>query len=321
MRSRSWSRFRNGLDGDWLPPRKLDRSSCSHGSILLLWMLRCLEVKCTLDMNLPICPVPHRRGSWNTVPSPRSSWYLHLEHTLINWGWSGRLCDFFVRDRAASFLSLCHWSEAFCLFCRRFCWHHHGLWIVLSNKFHNQYYSAVEFVARVRYCSVDTELTDGNDCAKNQFGCVVVTTEKYGEFPFSFAFQISSFQSTGSTECGMPASAEVGHDVLSDTIPFSILFVRVIISFLIQAQETTNVRARIVLRMLLRFGNSQHIVIFVSLFSPYNVVVHWHEDDPSWELPKFTLYSIQSSCSGSRRDICNVVNPREFVHSNSINSP
>ena len=75
MRIRSWSRFRNGLGDNWLPPPKLDRSSCSLGSTLLLWMRRCFEVKYILDMSLPICPVPHRRGSWKWYPKSKSRKY------------------------------------------------------------------------------------------------------------------------------------------------------------------------------------------------------------------------------------------------------
>ena len=43
----------------------LDRSSCFHGYILLLWIIRHLEVMCILDMNRdnPILPVPLRLWS------------------------------------------------------------------------------------------------------------------------------------------------------------------------------------------------------------------------------------------------------------------
>ena len=142
--------------------------------------------------------------------------------------------------------------------CRHFCWHHHGLWIVLSNKFPCTFWttrdSAGQFVAHVRYCSVDTELIDGNDCAKNQFGCVVVTTEMYRQFSFSFAFQISSFQSTGSTEYvdvhfhWSWASCPQRHDPIFHSACTSEFRT---ISSLIQAQEMTNVRARIFLYVLL----------------------------------------------------------------------
>ena len=227
MSSRSWSRFRNGLDGNWLLRPKLDRSSCSHGSILSLWIMCSLEVKKTLDMSVlsPICPVPHRRGSWNTVLSPQSSRYLHWSTV---WSIENGLGDLriFVHSRAEASLHSLIGPRCF-VRCRQFCWHHHGLRIVLSNKFPCTFWttrdSPGQFVDYVWYCSVDTELIDGNDCAKNHFGCVVVTTEMFWQCVlFPLLFEISSFQSTGSTECGMSTFTEVDHHVLSDTIPFGL---------------------------------------------------------------------------------------------------
>ena len=90
----SWSRFRNVLDDEWRPPPKLDRFSCSHESILSIWIMGRFEEEYTLDMSLPIFPVPHRRGSWNTVTSPRSSWYVHWSIVLVNWRWSERFANF-----------------------------------------------------------------------------------------------------------------------------------------------------------------------------------------------------------------------------------
>ena len=86
---------------------------------------------------------------------------------------------------------------------------------------------AGQFVVHVRYCFVDTKLIDGDDRAKNQFSGVGVATEVKRQFSFSFAFQISSFQSTGSTKFGVSAITEVEHHVLSDSIPFTIRLVRV----------------------------------------------------------------------------------------------
>ena len=114
--------------------------------------------------------------------------------------------------------------------CHQFCWNNHSFWIVLSNRFPCTFRttrdSASQLIARVRYCSVDTELIDGDDRAKNHFKGFVVATEVYRQFLLSFAFQISSFQSTGSTEYGVSTYTEVEHHVFSDTIPFSIRLVR-----------------------------------------------------------------------------------------------
>ena len=73
----SWSRLREGLGGNWLQPPILDRSSCFHGSILLLWIIGHLEVMCFLDMNQdnPILSTPL---SATVFMKPAS------EHRLIN---------------------------------------------------------------------------------------------------------------------------------------------------------------------------------------------------------------------------------------------
>ena len=45
---------------------------------------------------------------------------------------------------------------------------------------------------------------------------------------------------------------------------------------------------------IIRNCNRIHNTFFgVSSFSPYNVIVHWHEDDPACELLKFTLWFLQ----------------------------
>ena len=66
-----------------------------------------------------------------------------------------------------------------------------------------------QFFTHFRYCCVDSELISGNKCTKSHFGCFVVTTEMKRQFSFSFTFQSSSFQSTGSTEYGCPLSLKL----------------------------------------------------------------------------------------------------------------
>ena len=68
----------------------------------------------------------------------------------------------------------------------------------------------------------------------------------FWQFSFSFALQISSFKSTGSTKNGMSALTEINHHETSDIVPFQMFWKRELrtTSFLIQAQETTNVLAR-----------------------------------------------------------------------------
>ena len=122
--------------------------------------------------------------------------------------------------------------------------------------------------------SVDTELNDGNDCAKNHFGCFVVTTEMYRQFPFSFAFQISSFQSTGSTEYGVSTFTEVDHHALSDTIPFCIRLVRVSFRTILSVPGQRNDKgpcANLLAYSATVFG-IRSTLFFVSFVSPYHVV-------------------------------------------------
>ena len=78
-------------------------------------------------------------------------------------------------------------------------------------------------LSHVRHCSVDTELIDRNNRAKNHFDCIFITTEVYGQL-YTSKFL---FKNTGSTEYGMSAFTEVDHHVLSDTNPFSVRLVSV----------------------------------------------------------------------------------------------
>ena len=202
-----------GHDLELLPP-KLYRSSCSHGSILLLWMLRCLEVKCTLS---------HEPPNLSSSASSRVVKYCPFA-TVYEIPALEQGLRIFVHNRAASFLAQSYCSNAFCSLST----------ILLTSPWSpncseqqvSLYFSEKQRVSRpvayVRYCSVDTELIDGKDCAKIHFGCIVVTTEMHRQFSISFSFQSSSFPSTGSTEYGVSTFTEVEHHVLSDTIPFSI---------------------------------------------------------------------------------------------------
>ena len=90
------------------------------------WTLRCLEVKFSLDMS---------SSNLSSAASSRVVQYCHLGHSFrdtyigaqfdqLKMIW--KILRIFVRNRAANFLALCHWSEAF-VCCRQFCWHHHGL--------------------------------------------------------------------------------------------------------------------------------------------------------------------------------------------------
>ena len=129
---RPWFQLRNVLDDSRQPHPELDRSSCFHESILSFEMIDHFEARCTRHDPLSLsssvssnvvrychvstvfqfCPVPHRRASWNTDPSPRSLWYLHwsrvwsIEDVLEGLRISARI-------HATDFPVLLHRSEKF----------------------------------------------------------------------------------------------------------------------------------------------------------------------------------------------------------------
>ena len=63
----------------------------------------------------------------------------------------------------------------------------------------------------------------------------------------------------------------------------------------------------------------RNTMFFVSSFSPIHVIVHWHEDDHSFELLWFTLWFSHHLMNLVENS--NVVNPWKFCHSNSVGSP
>ena len=125
--------------------------------------------------------------------------------------------------------------------------------------------------------------------------------------PFPLLFSSSTFQGAASTEYRMSTSGKVEHHPFSSFLTFSIRFVDMSsVPFLlgVQALDTNhcprvNVRAY---SITLRTFAIQ--ILFVSSSSPINVIVHWHEDDPSFELLWFTLWHSmnlveKSQCSES----------------------
>ena len=123
-----------------------------------------------------------------------------LEHSLINWKWSGRFANFrlsscskfpcrvslvrgvsFVVDKSVGITTVSELSSATSL-------------LVLSKTARDP---PSQLVTHVRYCSVDTELIDGNNCAKNNFCCFSITTEIHRQCSSSFAWQRSSYKTLG----------------------------------------------------------------------------------------------------------------------------
>ena len=121
--------------------------------------------------------------------------------------------------------------------------------------------------------------------------------------------------------CRMSAFSKVKHHVLSSSVPLSVWFVRMgSIQFLLGSwSQKWPTSWRELASIICNFDRIRSAIVFVSSFSPYNVVVRWHEDDPTFELLKFTLWF--------RHHLLNLVEKTqcsefwEIVHSNSICSP
>ena len=104
-------------------------------------LLSCLDVKCTLDMNPLSPPASSLPPNFSSSASSKVMKYCPaaaiftipaLEHSLINWKWSGRFANFRFIVQQVSLQSLI--GPRRFVRCRQICWHHHGLWIVFSNK-------------------------------------------------------------------------------------------------------------------------------------------------------------------------------------------
>ena len=187
----------------------------------------CLDVKCTLDMSLPICQVPHRRGSWNAVPSPESSWYLigaQFGQSEMIW----EMCDFLFVIVQQIFLHNLIGPKRF-VRCRQFCWHYHDLWIVLSFLVLSEQPEILQASSSHMSATAPQILSWLTEMIVRRTNSAVSSSPQkcIDKCSFSFASQSFSFQSTGSTEYGMSTFTEVEHHVLSDTIPFSNRLVRV----------------------------------------------------------------------------------------------
>ena len=84
----------------------------------------------------------------------------------------------------------------------------------------------IKFVAQICDCSVDTELIDRNNRAKNQCNGFFTSVVVNGLLSTTFTFQFSSSQRAGGLKYRMPAFSEIDHD-LSNSVPFTIWHVDV----------------------------------------------------------------------------------------------
>ena len=144
------------------------------------------------------CQVLHHQVSKRGPKRTSSAMFarLALEHNMVNLRWTGRIAKIFAHSRAASFpCTVLIGPRAFLFVCRQFCWNHRGFWIVLCKQIPLYVLNSQRFCRPARRTcplllrgtlSWLTEMI----CAKNHFGCVVVTTENVEDnvpfFPLLF---------------------------------------------------------------------------------------------------------------------------------------
>ena len=130
-----------------------------------------------------------------------------------------------------------------------------------------------------------------NNCAKNQFNGFITTVEVNGFHSFPFAFQFSSFQGAAGTNYRMSSFGKVEHNAFSSVLPFSIRFVDMdSVPFLLGSRPWKRpMSSRESSSILSNSESIRNTIFFVSSLSPINVIVHRHEDDPSFEVLWVTL--------------------------------
>ena len=147
--------------------------------------------------------------------------------------------------------------------------------------------SSNEFLSK-QICqgSVDTELIDRNHRAEKHVKVSSIIVELWRLFAMFFAVQLSSFKCTG---CSKKVSDQILYLIgVSSFLQFCSNF-RLVhlnsslpISSLIQVPRMTNDRKETGEHILKLQKNSEYILC-VSVFFPYNVIIHWHEDDSAVE--------------------------------------
>ena len=189
MKIRSWFPHRNVLDDTRPSHRGLDRSSCFHGSTLA-WNDSSLRGKV------------YSRHDVFTSSSPTTSSVMKnrpvnvLQKTSIGAEFGQfllfkKFCAFLLvfTEQVSSYFGI---SLANRVISRKFCRYNHWFQILIRGGFPRTSWVSGLFSTQIRQCSVDTELIDGNNCAKNQFNDVITTIEVNGFHSFPFAFEVSS---------------------------------------------------------------------------------------------------------------------------------
>ena len=176
---------------------------------------------------------------------------------------------------------------------RKFCRYHLWFQILIRGGFPCTSWASGKFFTQICCCSLDAELIDRNNCAKNQFNGFITAVEMNGFHFFSFAFHFSSFQCAAGTKCRMSDFGKVEHHAFSSFWSFSQsgLLTWCPSHFFSDRGPWNDQRP---CGNLLAYSATiwwiRNTQLLVSFFSPYNVVTQWHEDDPSFDLLWFTLW-------------------------------
>ena len=149
----------------------------------------------------------------------------------------------------------------------------------------------IQLFAQICDWSVDTELIDRKNNAKIQFNSFFTSVVVNGFLSTTFTFSILLFPKGCGMEHRMPAFSEIDHHDLCNSVPFTIWLVDVSSRplFLTTKSQKWPTSLREIGGVCRKFQGLRHAVFFISRCSPDNVIVHWHEDDPSLKLLRFTL--------------------------------
>ena len=166
------------------------------------------------------------------------------------------------------------------------CWLEQWVSLSCQNKSPGSCLTGPVFITQIWDCSVDTELINRNNCAKNSFNRITIGTEVYWSFSTSFAFERSLGQWTRGSDNWVSAFSEFDHHQFSDSVPFSLWSFnvsRIHLLFWSRSEEWPSSwwKSSRINRSELGFRFAFLLTFFGS---PWDVIEHRHEDDSSFEL-------------------------------------
>ena len=289
---RSWFELRNVLDDNRQSHPELDRSSCFHESIHSVEMIDHFQARCTLDMSfqsVKFCIIKCREvvSSFNSLRET----CIGAEFGQLKVFWN--ICELLlVFTQQISLYSCIGGRNLIC--CRHLWWHYMVFRLSSATGFTVLFEHLESSQANSSHISASapwtlTWLTEM--IARRNTSAVSSSPQKCID-NFPSALHISSFKSTGSTKKGMSAFTEINHHDIRDTIPCSIRFVCVSsVPFLLWSRPKKRpMSLRECSSIFCTDERIRNTNFSVSFFSPYNVVKHWHEDNKSLEMLRFTPY-------------------------------